>query len=213
MVRERLLEAAGEIFARRGFHKATVREICSKAGANVASVHYYFGDKRQIYEAVLRHAHRYALEKYPPDPAAAAELPPVERLRAFVQAFLLRILDDGRPSWHGRLLAREMMDPTGALDKLVEEEIRPRYEEICDIVQELLGDDGERQVTRLCVRSILGQCLFYRHSQPVLARLEPEQRYRREDITRLADHIVAFSLAALERLADSRPGEPGAEEH
>jgi hypothetical protein len=50
----------------------------------------------------------------------------------------------------------------------------------------------------------MGQCLFYRHSQPVLARLEPEQRYGREDIAGLADHIVAFSLAALERLAQGR---------
>jgi AcrR family transcriptional regulator len=48
--REKLLEAAGQIFAEHGFQAATVREICSRAGANVAAINYYFGDKVELYE-------------------------------------------------------------------------------------------------------------------------------------------------------------------
>ena len=44
-VRERILEAAGSVFAERGFEHATVRDICHQAGANGAAVNYYFGDK------------------------------------------------------------------------------------------------------------------------------------------------------------------------
>ena len=66
MIRERLLEAAGEVFAERGFRDATVREICKRADMNQAAINYYFGDKKGIYEAVLRYAHRHAVEKHPP---------------------------------------------------------------------------------------------------------------------------------------------------
>ncbi len=52
--RANLLDAAGRVFAERGYQSATIREICRKAGANVASVNYTFGDKMGLYTEVLR---------------------------------------------------------------------------------------------------------------------------------------------------------------
>ena len=63
--RQRLLEAAGEVFAERGFRAATVRVICQRAKANIAAVNYYFGDKERLYTAVLQYAFGCALERYP----------------------------------------------------------------------------------------------------------------------------------------------------
>jgi AcrR family transcriptional regulator len=63
---QRLLEAAGEIFAEFGYRAATVRQICEKAGANIAAVNYHFGDKEKLYLAVLRSVPEAYLEKYPP---------------------------------------------------------------------------------------------------------------------------------------------------
>lgn len=195
--RGRLLASAGEIFAEKGFQRATVREICARARANVAAVNYHFGDKLGLYQAVLGLAHRSSLEKYPPDlglqPGASTE----ERLGAFVRSFLLRIFDQGQPAWMGKLMSREIMEPTPALDTLVSEEIRPRWELLESIVRDLLGRAGGREAVRLHAMSVVAQCLFYFHSRPVIERLLAGELDKPGVADRLASHITSFSLLAL----------------
>src|SRR5512147_571184 len=52
--RWRLLQAATEVFAEVGYHAATTREICKRADVNLASIHYYYGDKAELYREVFR---------------------------------------------------------------------------------------------------------------------------------------------------------------
>ena len=52
-LRERLLDVAIECFAHHGIATATLREIAGEAGVNPALVHYYFGDKAQLQQAVI----------------------------------------------------------------------------------------------------------------------------------------------------------------
>src|SRR3954470_6955933 len=87
--RQRILEAAGEVFAEQGFRSATVRDICQRAGANVAAVNYHFGDKAKLYEAVLEQALRTAVGRYPPDYGLTKGADAEARLRAFIHSFLL----------------------------------------------------------------------------------------------------------------------------
>jgi hypothetical protein len=68
-------------------------------------------------------------------------------------------------------------------------------------VSELLGPDATPRQADLCVWSILGQCLFYRLSQPVVVRLHPEHGYSPDEITRLAEHITRFSICAIKQMA------------
>src|ERR1700677_1949623 len=95
VTRRHLLEAAGEVFAEAGFRDATVREICRRAGANVAAINYHFGDKETLYLEVLRYAHGKALAKYPPLLDVPDDAPPEKKLRAFIHSLLLRIFDKG----------------------------------------------------------------------------------------------------------------------
>ncbi|MBU0967923.1 MAG: CerR family C-terminal domain-containing protein [Proteobacteria bacterium] len=200
--KERLLQAGGEVFARYGFRGATVRRIARRAHANVASISYYFGDKQGFYAAVLHYTFSSAKEKYPSDLGLQPEAGGRERLHAFIRSFLLRILDDGRPAWHGKLMVQEMADPTSALDRIVEQAIRPLYQQLAFIIRKLAGDGTDEQAVHLCCLSIMGQCVFYLHSRPVVSRLQ-----KREpgpgDVEALAEHITRFSLHAVAGMAGS----------
>jgi TetR/AcrR family transcriptional regulator, regulator of cefoperazone and chloramphenicol sensitivity len=203
--RRQLLEAAGVVFAEAGFRDATVREICRRAGANIAAINYHFGDKETLYAEVLRYSHGKALEKYPPLLGVAAGAPPEKKLRAFVKSLLLRIFDKGPTAWHGKLMSREMIEPTGALDSLVEERIRPMSNQLWKIVSEILDRPMNDERVRLCAFSVVSQCVFYHHCRPVVSRLIPNKLPEDEEsIEHLAGHITNFSLAAMKHLSAAK---------
>lgn len=193
----RLLEAAGHVFAECGFEHATIREICSRAHANVASVNYHFGDKGRLYADVLAHGAQQAVELFPPDLGLTAKSSPEDQLYAFIYSFLCRLLKtDQQAGWYAVLCAQEMIVPTAALDRVVRQVIRPLAERLSAIIRVLMPRASTDDVRRHAL-SIVGQCLFYRHSRPVLERLYGPQRFTDAEITRLAKHITQFSLAAL----------------
>ena len=191
--RARLVEAAREIFSECGFQGATVREICRRADANVAAVNYHFGSKDGLLAEALNFSHLKALQS---SNVAAAACPQV-RLRLFIRDFMLLLIDDDNASRQCRMMARELADPTPALDKIVREAIGPLHEFLGQLVGAIVGDSVSETERRRCVYSLLGQCVFYRNSHPVLQRLHPELRYDKEEIEAIATHIADFSLAAL----------------
>jgi AcrR family transcriptional regulator len=196
--RNRILEAAGEIFAECGYRSATVRRICERAGVNVAAINYYFGGKEKLYSEVLRHWHDFAIKKYPLLLGVGEESPVEEQLRAFILSFLFRILDKGKPAWFGKLMAREMTEPTRAFERLVKEIIRPRDRVLASIVQKMIGAPVSEERIRLCCASIIGQCFYYYNARSVIARLFKQDVSSPDEIERIADHIMQFSLRGLE---------------
>jgi AcrR family transcriptional regulator len=61
--RERLLSAATDLFAARGYQNASVRDICDVARANPGAVSYHFGGKRFLYRATVRRTVDQLVEK------------------------------------------------------------------------------------------------------------------------------------------------------
>ncbi|PIQ82136.1 MAG: TetR family transcriptional regulator [Candidatus Omnitrophica bacterium CG11_big_fil_rev_8_21_14_0_20_64_10] len=195
--RKRLLEAAGQVFAQHGFEKATVREICRKANANVASVNYHFGGKEDLYAEVVAYGAQQSVEAFPPDRGLGPNPLPEAELNAFIHSFLCRFLKKNqRGSWYSTLCAREIVLPTRALDRVVREVIRPLSDRLEAIVRRLVPRASKLEVGR-CARSIVGQCLFYHHGRPVIERMGGPKKYADADIRRLADHIARFSLQGL----------------
>ena len=196
--RARLLTAAREVFSQLGFQGATVREICRRAEANVAAVNYHFGSKDGLLAEALNFAPLAAMQ----NENFKADKCPQMRLRLFVRDFLAMLLDEKNHSAQCRIMARELADPTPALDKIVRDAIAPLHRFLVDLVREIVGDKVDEAELRRHVHSILGQCLFYRHSQPVLQRLHPKLRYDHKEIEAIAMHIADFSLAGMTKPTD-----------
>jgi AcrR family transcriptional regulator len=195
--RERILYAAGPIFAEKGFAAATVREICAAADANLASVNYHFRDKDTLYLETVRLAHTLRVEQVPlpPWPRGAS---PKEKLAGFIRTVLSRMLGTDELGWQTRLLMREMIHPTIACQPLVEDFIRPQLSQLLAILDELLPSATAQHRRLQIAFSIIGQCLHYRVASEFVALLIPKkERAAHYGIEPLAEHITEFSLRAL----------------
>ncbi len=202
--RRKLLLAAGELFAAKGYQGATIREICANAGANIAAAHYHFGGKRQLYEAVLDFADQEALEQQhqPPEvPDATTE----DCLYLFIRATLYRMFAKGTHAWHAQLVAREMAEPTEMYENYIKRSIAPRNARLRGIIAAIMDLDPDSQEVRLCAHCVVFQCRSFFLSRRVLQYLSPELRLDKGDIDLLAAHIHRFSLAAVRHYQDTPP--------
>ncbi len=199
LTRDKLIEAAGHVFAERGYHSATIREICRRAGANVAAVNYTFGDKMGLYTEVLRHSVR-AAQTTAMTAALDSSLSPEDTIRGVIRARLRSLCREARPDWQLRLVMHEFSQPTPAMARVVNEGMRPVYDRMRKAVGKIIGFPPDHETTKLSVNSIVGQFLFYTFSRPVLARLQPELKLTPGQLDRIADHIAEFSLAYLRKV-------------
>ena len=207
--RERLLEAAAELFAERGYNHVTVRDICRAAGANVAAVNYYFRDKLGLYREVLTSTisslHEVFVSAHEGKPGGTAE----ERFSHYVRTFMGHAMSNGQASRAGKLMAREMADPSPAFDIIIEKMIRPNAARVAALVSELTGLPPDDPRVMICVGCIQTQIGGF--SSPVAARMTPGGCFTPEIIDFVAQQVVDFSLAGMRAIAQKAIG-PDAKE-
>lgn len=206
--RRRILAAAGALFAARGFLATTMREIAQRARVNLAAAHYHFGSKQALYLEVVRGefeklekrlAARGASPGSPLDRLSRGELE--EMLRRRVETMLETLLDAS--SVHGPIMQREMTDPSDALPVIVKQFIDPQRRAMDRLIARLAPELSPAEVEH-CTRSLVGQVFFYLTHRPALLLLMRRVRYPRGIEREASEHITAFSLGGLERLALQR---------
>jgi TetR/AcrR family transcriptional regulator, regulator of cefoperazone and chloramphenicol sensitivity len=193
--RDRLLHAAAEIFAEKGFAATTVREICLRAPANLALINYYFGDKLELYKEVLQKA---ILDEGPGRKMQPIEANPEEELRQMILAMLERSLDQSkRSSLRYRMMMQEFAHPSRATDLIVDLTLKPVYDRLREIVARILHLPPGHTKARLAAHSIIGQVVHFAHSGPVMPILWPQMKMTAAQRKLIATHIADLTLSYL----------------
>jgi TetR/AcrR family transcriptional regulator, regulator of cefoperazone and chloramphenicol sensitivity len=208
--RKRLIAAASELFAERGFHATTARDIARRAGVNLAAGHYHYGSKKDLYLEVLQ-AQFAEIWTTLARRGGTRPLAEIDRLgRRELVALLstrlqvmLDLLIGTRPVLHGALMQREMTDPSQALPMIVGEFIDPMMRETERIVARLEPRLRRRDVER-CAVSIIGQAVFYRFAMPAFLHRQGWKRYPRGFSREVAAYVATFSLGGMAAVAAAR---------
>ncbi len=198
--RERLLDEAEALFAENGYNAVTVREIIAAADCNVASINYYFGNKKNLYLEVFRsrwiprarRVHEY-FRKLLADQQPASLTAVVKSLAL---AFLEGPLSDEERRRHHQLIAREMAQPSEAFDLVAEQATIPFFQKLADLLRPFMPPELTHEQVMLNILCIFSMVLYFNFARAAVSRLT-NQEYDDAFKTRLVEHIIGFALTGL----------------
>jgi AcrR family transcriptional regulator len=203
--RTRILYAALALFAEKGFAKTSTREIAKAAGANIAAISYYFGDKAGLYNATFKEP----MGSNAADLIARFEAPGLsttEALRVFLNAYI-------EPLKHGeivrqcvRLHMREMIEPTSQWTEELERDVRGPHEALVRTLCRHLGlAKADDDVHRLAI-AVTGLALQLFVTQDIIGTLRPSLLRSPESIDAWAGRLHRYALALVDAEAARRAG-------
>jgi AcrR family transcriptional regulator len=180
-----------------------VRDIAQAAGANVAAIRYYFGDKAGLYRATFLNS----MDDSGADTAVFSD--PAMPLAAALQhlfAGFLRPLKQGETfALQMRLQMREMIDPTGLWDEALARNIRPHHNALVALLRQHLGlpmpDDDD--LHRLAF-SIVGMAIHLLVGHEIMRSLRPTLCATPEAIDQWADRLAVFAVGMVQAEAQRR---------
>ena len=200
--REQLLHCALRLFADKGFAKTSTREIALAAGANLAAISYYFGDKAGLYRAVFTEPMGSASDDIPlyNDPLMTLE----QSLAGFFTGFLEPLKQGEMVQMCTRLHFREMMEPTGLWAEEVDNGIKPAHAALVGVLGRHLGLATPDDDLHRLAFSITGLALQIFIGRDVVQAIAPQLLSQPEAIDVWAERLVVFACAMVQAESQRR---------
>lgn len=205
--RARILGAAGQLFAARGYDGVATRELAAAADVNISAITYYFDGKEGLYRAVLGQLVEDTAPLFEPMVArieaevhaAGDDKPKLARLVAwFVGALLSGILSDPKIRWQMPLVMREFQQPSEGFELLFAERIEPMHNAISKLVGAARGLDPASSDAKLITATVIGQCMAFGFARAVIFARTGWRDYDEEN----RGQVIATVTAGILRMLD-----------
>ncbi|MFL6550194.1 MAG: TetR/AcrR family transcriptional regulator [Povalibacter sp.] len=197
--RQQLLEVAGQVFAEHGYARATSKEICERAGANIAAVNYHFGSKDGLYGAVLEEAHARLLSFDLVSAAVKDQTDPAAGMRMFLSRLVNEITRHKEGAWEMRVLSREILAPTPMIERMVANQVAPKVKLVMGMIGGMLGLPANHPAVSRCILNLMGPCvMLLLIDAKVLGKVMPSMEL---DADALTDHFVTFAVGGIKAIA------------
>lgn len=192
-----ILETAGQLFAERGFAESTSKEICTRAGTNMAAVNYHFGSRDGLYEAVLIEAHRQLVSMDELISLASEAGDPRLKLRAFL-THLVEMGSQPKAPWGFRVVLREALSPSPALPALIRQAVLPKARLIRGLIGGIMDlPEDHPSVQRGLLFAVLPCIVMTVAPKDLASKVLPALK----DAEGLADDLMRYVFAGLDAIA------------
>ena len=192
----RLLRAAIDVFALHGYHGASTREICERAGANTAAIHYHFRDKAGLYRELFRLP--IELVTAASRPMTDARLPLLERLGHVYRGVLTVLAQDGKLRQLALLHAREEAEPTGILGDCRTQAIRSQHDQLMSLLLPEFGLEAPDEQLHGLAFAMVGLVLVYCMARPAVETFVPAPLATPESREALVQRCALYGQALIQ---------------
>lgn len=161
--RQAILLAAEKLFALRGYHAVSLRDIATEAGVQVALVGYYYGSKLGLYHAIFESWMPSIRERRALLDAAMATAGTPHTLEGVLDAFigpLVAMHGDPEGRYFAQMAARDLAAPTPESDQAQQEFFDPMAHDFIDALQRLFPQRSRADVA-WCYQFMLGAVLHF----------------------------------------------------
>lgn len=192
---QRLLNAAFRAFAERGFHGASIRDICECANTNIATAYFHFHNKEELYKAVLECVAQ-RLRAQPFADETPTRQTPQEKLCAAIQSLSQSLTRGEDSALLMRLVGRELAEQGPGFD-CIAAALRTHVARLEEPLRALHDPDASHHCVHLCALSVVNECIFFCTAQSSLQRLCPDLEAQFISPEQLINHVAHFTAAAM----------------
>lgn len=193
--RARIIEAAGRLFAERGFDGVSVRLIAKEAETHLSALNYHFQTKQMLFFEVLAAAAAHASISED-DKRALQRLKPREALFYLVKEALADYRKDGPENWRHALLARESHRGGEAHQNVIDRYYRPDLLFVAELIAAATGLGQDSRHVQFAVFTMISLLETFGLHSHLADEIVPGFYVDFGKADQLSRHIVAVSLAA-----------------
>lgn len=186
--RAQILRCAKEVFAKKGFHNASVSDLITQAGIARGTFYLYFTGKRDIFDTLLEDLLQELRLRIQPIDLAPGSPPPLVQLRANIRRVLELVVQEPE-------LTQILLHYARGLDQQAAEILRGFYERVLSLIERSLEHGMRLGLIRACQAGVVAACILGTLKE-VADSLTSERRGS-VDLAGLAEEIVSFGLEGL----------------
>jgi AcrR family transcriptional regulator len=192
-----LIKAAGELAAEKAFSAVTTRAIAERAGENIGSIHYHFGSRDKLFEAVLHYVAQdwidTPLDAYIADCDLGDRAGQADALRRVIVRFADLLFDEEKPEWHSHVVYQVLQYPTPLREAFQEIVMDREHEQVDKLLIQIDPTlDAEKRVLHFTL--LLSPLIHHSdYRGAILLRLD-KSAYSREYLQALVQCCIEQAL-------------------
>ena len=196
--KQKILLAAAEEFAEKGYQATTTRDICRKVNMNTAAANYHFNTKQELYRQVFQYLFDTKTDENLTKDIKIKSFDDWEKnIRNWILDFLLSMTNSlSLYRWRTILIAREMASPSEIFPWLCDYYFKPFIVELQRYFEYVFPEKKKEEIL-FEVFSLLSQCLFYVQNRSIAEYALGKQIYTKEKLSEIANHIFDSTTAKI----------------